>query len=347
MFDIQHNAPTESLLGTSPAILRVGEQLRRAAQTDVPVLITGESGTGKELSAKAVHNLSARRHGRFLKINCPSVPYEIFEGKLLGTGTAGDKPETPSSIEDHLRPHRDTLFLDEIAELDLPLQSRLLRAVNGFPPTRFGLPDGPPAEVRLVCATSHNLEEAVAAGRFRIDLFHRIDVLHIDMPALRDRISDIPILMEHFIRTYAEKFSRTPAALRQPFIQLLQCYHWPGNIRELENMAKRYVLLGGEEHLTPVLRGAEATRPASPPTVDLDTPLRIQTRRAVQHLERNVILGALQTHAWNRTKTAHALGISYRALLHKIKEVGLPSVRSTRPPLEQCSLQGQEKVGAP
>ncbi|GGA60010.1 hypothetical protein GCM10011507_09470 [Edaphobacter acidisoli] len=167
------------------------------------------------------------------------------------------------------------------------------------------------------------------------------------MPALRDRISDIPILVEHFIKTYAEQFSRTPAPLRGPFINLLQCYHWPGNIRELENMAKRYVLLGGEEHLIPVLRGAEAVRAASPSTVDLDTPLRVQTKRAVQHLERNVILSALQTYSWNRTKTALALGISYRALLHKIKEVGLPSVRSTKPPLEQCSIQGQGKVGAP
>lgn len=346
MFDIQQSGSTESLLGTSPAIRRVGEQLRRAAQTDVPVLITGESGTGKELSAKAVHDLSVRRHGRFLKINCPSIPHEIFESKLFGTASATDSPEM-SWTDDRLHPRRDTLFLDEIAELDLPLQSRLLRALNGFPPARFGTADSPPGEVRLVCATSHNLKEAVAAGRFRIDLFHRIDVLHIDMPALRDRNSDIPILMQHFIKTYATAFSRTPAPLREPFIKLLQCYHWPGNIRELENMAKRYVLLGGEEHLIPVLRGAETARAASPSTVDIDTPLRVQTRRAVQHLERNVILRALQTNAWNRTKTALALGISYRALLHKIKEVGLPSVRSTKPPLEQCSMQDQGKLGAP
>jgi len=345
MFDRQHSGPAESLLGASPAIRRVGEQLRRAAQTDVPVLITGESGTGKELSARAVHDLSARRDGSFVKINCPSVPHDVFEGKLFGTGAVADKPANPS-IEDCPQPCRDTLFLDEIAELDLPLQSRLLRALNGFPPTRFGIPDGPPAEVRLVCATSHNLEEAVAAGRFRIDLFHRIDVLHIDMPALRDRISDVPILMEHFISTYAAQFSRKPVPLRAPFIKLLECYHWPGNIRELENMAKRYVLLGGEEHLVPVLRGVGAAPAAPSSTVDLATPLRVQTRRAVQHLERSVILSALQTNAWNRTRTAHALGISYRALLHKIKEVGLPSVRS-KPPLEQRSVEGHGKIGIP
>lgn len=336
-------------MGTSPAILRVGEQLQRAALTIVPVLITGESGTGKELSARIVHNLSAHRNDsvvKFLKINCPSVPHEIFVSKLFGTGPTADMPPNLSR-DNRNQPCQDTLFLDEVAELDMPLQSLLLRALNGFPPTRFGAPDGTPAEVRLICATSHNLADEVAAGRFRTDLFHRIDVLRIDMPALRDRISDVPILMEHFIKRYAEQFARKPLPLRDSLIKLLVRYHWPGNIRELENMAKRYVLFGGEEHLIPVLLGAEAARTAPSSTIDLTTPLRVQTKRAVQHLERSVILGALQTNAWNRTRTAHTLGISYRALLHKIKEVGLPSVRSGKPPMEQCSVLNQKEIEIP
>lgn len=339
MPDTQYTRPAEPLLGTSPAIRRVVEQLNRAALTNVPVLLTGESGTGKEMSAKLVHGLSARRDGSFIKINCPSVPHEIFESKLFGTRSAADAP-TASSTEVSTEPHCGTLFLDEIAELDLPLQSHLLRALNGFPPTRFGTPDGTPAEVRLVCATNHNLEADVAAGRLRIDLFHRVNVLRIEMPALRDRISDVRILMEHFIRKYGEMFSRNSPPLRDTFLRLLECYHWPGNVRELENMAKRYVLLGGEEHLVPVLRSVKNTQG---PAVDLVTPLRVQTRRAVQHLERSVILSALQSNAWNRTKTAHSLGISYRVLLHKIKEVGLPSVRTSTTSDEDYSAQKREE----
>lgn len=339
MPDTQQMRPAEPLLGTSPAIRRVVEQLKRAALTDVPVLLTGESGTGKEMSAQIVHGLSARRNGSFIRINCPSVPLEIFESKLFGARPAADKPATPSTGP-CTEPYCGTLFLDEIAELDLPLQSHLLRALNGFPPTRFGTPDGTHAEVRLVCATNHNLEDDVAAGKLRIDLFHRVDVLRIEMPALRDRIADVRILMEHFVRTYGERFSRNPPPLRAAFLKLLECYHWPGNVRELENMAKRYVLLGGEEHLVPVLRGI-ANAPA--PAVDLVTPLRVQTRRAVQHLERNVILNALQSNAWNRTRTARSLGISYRVLLHKIKEVGLPSVRTSTTSADDYAVQDREE----
>jgi DNA-binding NtrC family response regulator len=154
------------------------------------------------------------------------------------------------------------------------------------------------------------------------------------MPALRERASDVRFLMNHFIRVYSERFGGSPAPLSDSFMRLLESYHWPGNVRELENMAKRYVVLGGEEHIFSVMRQPEEIRPSVLDAIDLTTPLRVQTKRAVQHLERKIILGVLEAHKWNRRKTARSLDISYRTLLYKIKEVGLPAVSSSKPTLK-------------
>lgn len=320
-----------ALLGESAAIRQINQQLAKAALTEVPVLITGESGTGKEVAGRALHQLSARRARTFLKVNCPAIPNELFESELFGhEGGAftGARTVKAGKFE---QAHGGTLFLDEIGELDLRLQSKLLQALQDFRVVRLGGVEERAIDVRLICATNRDMERELTNGLFRADLFYRINVLRIEMPPLRARASDVPLLMEHFISVYSERFGERTAPLSSSVMQLLKGYHWPGNIRELENLAKRYVVLGNEESVVSVLREPGTDLAFLSDAIDLTTPLRIQSKRALQHLERRIILGVLQANKWNRRKAARTLDISYRALLYKIKEAGLPSVRTVRP----------------
>jgi two-component system response regulator AtoC len=338
MHDITGDQVNGALLGESVSILRIGEQLRKAARIEVPVLITGESGTGKELAARQLHLLSERRHGPFLKVNCPAIPGQLFESELFGHEPGAFTNARDARAGKFEQAHKGTLFLDEIGELDLPLQSKLLHALQDFRVVRLGGVTERTVDARLICATNRPLEEEVAKGLFRVDLFYRINVLRIEMPPLRERASDVPLLMKHYIEMYSQRFRKAPEPLSSSLMRLLECYHWPGNIRELENLAKRYVVLGDEEHMIASLREPEELRPTISDIIDLNAPLKLQTKRAVQHLERKIILGVLQAHKWNRRKAARSLDISYRGLLYKIKEAGLPSVRSTRPPLTPVAI---------
>ena len=328
---MQENRPAAKLLGDSPAIQKVLKQIERAAATEVPVLITGESGTGKELAARLLHELGARRDHSFLRVNCPAIPSQLFESELFGhevgafTGAGAARAGTFEQAD------KGTLFLDEIGELELNMQAKLLHALQDFRIARLGGLNERVVDVRLICATNRDLETEVAQGGFRADLFYRVNVLRIEMPPLRTRSSDVPILMNHFIEQYSERFRCAPEPLSAPFMKLLELYHWPGNIREVQNLAKRYVVLGSEEHIASVLRDPEDAAFGFPESFELTTPLRVQTKRAVQQLERRIILGVLQAHKWNRTKTARSLDISYRALLYKIKEAGLPPLKPRSP----------------
>jgi two-component system, NtrC family, response regulator AtoC len=340
MFKIRGYTPVEALIGDSAAIHRVCAQLQKAALTEVPVLITGESGTGKELAARLLHSLSARRAHNFLKVSCPSIPNRLFESELFGL-ESGAFIAKESNAGKGEQDNRGTLFLDEIGELDLGLQAKLLHALQDFRVVRLETVDERAADIRLICATNRDLEVEVVKGGFRTDLFYRINVLRIHMPALRERASDVPLLMNHFIRIYSKQFGGNAVQLSPSIMSLLESYHWPGNIRELENMAKRYVLLGGEEHILCVMKQLEEPLSSAPDAIDLTTPLRVQTKRATQRLERKIILGVLEAHKWNRRKTARSLDISYRALLYKIKEVGLPVIPYNKPTFHDpggCSI---------
>jgi transcriptional regulator with PAS, ATPase and Fis domain len=331
MFAIEASRPDEALIGDSPTIHRISDQLQKAALTEVPVLITGESGTGKELAARLLHSSSVRHANNFLKVSCPAIPNQLFESELFGHDQGAFTGANESKAGKCELADRGTLFLDEIGELDLALQPKLLHALQDFRVVRLGAVNERSIDIRLICATNRNLEAEVARGGFRSDLFYRINVVRIQMPSLRERSSDVPILMDHFVRLYAARFGRRPVPLGSSFMRLLESYHWPGNIRELENMAKRYVVMGGEEHVLSTIRQPEEFRPLLPQVIDLTTPLRVQTKRAIQDLERSIILGVLEAHKWNRRKTARSLDISYRALLYKIKESGLPSVPPANP----------------
>jgi transcriptional regulator with PAS, ATPase and Fis domain len=316
------------LLGESSAINEVRAQLKRAAATDAPLLITGESGTGKDLAARVLHELSSRGKNTMVKVNCPAIPSQLFESELFGYepgAFTGAKIAKPGKFE---MARKGTLFLDEIGELDFALQSKLLRVLQDFKVVRLGSVEERTIDVRLISGTNRDLEACINDGSFRADLFYRINILNIKMPALRARIGDVPILFDHFIRIYSDQFGTKPKSMSGSAMQILEKYSWPGNLRELKNLAKRYVVLGGEEYVLSSLRESPSEVPTE--ITDINTPLRIQTKRALQALERRIILDVLRAHKWNRRSTARSLDISYRALLYKIKEAGLPSIRNHR-----------------
>ena len=223
--------------------------------------------------------------------------------------------------------HRGTLFLDEISELDMSLQSKLLQLLQDGQFCRIGAQEDKKVEVRVVCATNRKLEQEIENGTFRSDLFYRINVVNLHLPPLRERASDIPDLVAYFLDYHNRKYNCRARALSSELMTELRKYHWPGNIRELENLIKRYVILGNEEVISTDLapRATDFFNAEIP--VDGQISLKKLTRQAVRELERKVILKVLQNCHWNRKQAARALSISYRALLYKIRDAGLPSNR--------------------
>ena len=319
--------PASVVFGRSDAMLAVRERLDKVAGANVPVLIQGESGTGKDIIARMIHAQSPWRIGPFVKVNCPAIPGTLLESELFGyekgafTGAYGTKPGRVEMA------HRGTLFLDEISELDLGLQSKLLQLLQDGQFCRIGAQEDKKVEVRVVCATNRKLEEEIENGSFRQDLFYRINVVNLHLPPLRERRADIEDLVNFFLEYYNRKYNCRARSLSPELISVLHKYHWPGNIRELENLIKRYVILGNEDVISSdlVTREQECFNPEIP--IDGQISLKKITRQAVRELERKVILKVLQAHHWNRKRAARALSISYRALLYKIRDAGLPSNR--------------------
>ncbi len=322
--------PDNIIFGHSEVMQAVRSRLGKVASANVPVLITGESGTGKDIVARLVHGLSPWKSGPYVKVNCPAIPGTLLESELFGyekgafTGAFGSKPGRVELA------HRGTLFLDEISELDPSLQSKLLQLLQDGQFCRIGAQEDKKVEVRVVCATNRQLEAEIEAGTFRQDLYYRINVVNIRMPALRERRGDIEDLCAYFLEYYNRKFNCRARTLSGEVLAVLQKYHWPGNIRELENLIKRYVILGHEEVITNDLVAREPD--FFNPEFSLDGPISLKkmTRQCVRELERKVILKVLQQHHWNRKQAARTLGISYRALLYKIRDAGLPSNRALR-----------------
>ena len=322
--------PDAVVFGRSEVMQAVRERLDKVASANVPVLIQGESGTGKDIIARMIHGLSPWKSGPFVKVNCPAIPGTLLESELFGyekgafTGAYGAKPGRVELA------HRGTLFLDEISELDLALQSKLLQLLQDGQFCRIGAQEDKRVEVRVVCATNRQLEVEIENGTFRQDLFYRINVVNIHMPPLRERRGDIEDLANYFLEYYNRKYNCRARALSGDLMAVLQKYHWPGNIRELENLVKRYVILGTEEVISSDLVSREQEYLNH--DINLDGPISLKklTRQAVRELERKVILKVLQANHWNRKQAALALSISYRALLYKIRDAGLPPNRASR-----------------
>ena len=339
--------PPESVVfGRTEAMRALRERLQKLAGANVPVLIQGESGTGKDIIARMIHGLSPWRTGPFVKVNCPAIPGTLLESELFGyekgafTGAYGSKPGRVEMA------HRGTLFLDEISELDSALQSKLLQLLQDGQFCRIGAQEDKKVEVRVVCATNRQLEQEIASGTFRQDLFYRINVVNLHMPALRERAADVPELVAYFLDHYNRKYNCRARELSDELMGMLQKYHWPGNIRELENLIKRYVILGTEEAITNDLVSQQ--RDVFNPEISIDGPISLKklTRQAVRELERKVILKVLQANHWNRKQSARALNISYRALLYKIRDTGLPSNRGAKLPAPVNGANGNAAATA-
>ena len=324
--------PPESIVfGRTEAMQAVRDRLNKLAGANVPVLIQGESGTGKDIIARMIHAASPWRTGPWVKVNCPAIPGTLLESELFGyekgafTGAYGVKPGRVEMA------HRGTLFLDEISELDMSLQSKLLQLLQDGQFCRIGAQEDKKVEVRVVCATNRKLEQEIENGTFRSDLFYRINVVNLHLPPLRDRATDIPQLVEYFLEYHNRKYNCRAKPVSGEMMTTMGKYHWPGNIRELENLVKRYVILGNEEVISADLAPRNNDFFNTDIPVDGQISLKKLTRQAVRELERKVILKVLQNHHWNRKQAARALSISYRALLYKIRDAGLPSNRSPKP----------------
>jgi two-component system response regulator AtoC len=314
----------ELALLTSPRMREIQQVIEQAARADVTVLICGETGVGKELVARAVHAHSPRRRAAFLKVNCAAMPRELLESELFGhergafTGAHQRKPGRFELADG------GTIFLDEIGELHPALQAKLLHVLQDGEFSRVGGRHNLKVDVRVICATNRDLGREVAAGRFREDLFYRLNVINILVPPLRERREEIPGLVEYFVRRYSRVFNVTERALGPDVMQAFLAYPWPGNVRELENFIKRMIVLQ-DWTLARTLVAPPTSAPAGPESLPTTrgTSLKEISRRAVLEAEREVIARALEQCRWNRVKTAKMLKISYRALLYKIKDMGL------------------------
>ena len=323
---VNGSVPPESIVfGRSEPMQALRFNLEKVASTAVPMLIEGESGTGKDILAKLIHYKSPWASGPYVKVNCPAIPGTLMESELFGyekgafTGAFGAKPGRVEMAD------RGTLFLDEISELEVGLQSKLLQFLQDGQFCRIGGEQDTRVEVRVICATNRRLEDEVNRGGFRPDLYYRINVLSLKVPPLRQRSCDIPVLVEYFRETYNRKYNCNAKPISDRLISMMANYAWPGNIRELENLLKRYVILGTEDAIYGELRPTEVNFPL--PEISLDRPISLKAvrRAAVRDVERQVILKILQANHWNRRRTAKALSISYRALLYKLKDAGILS----------------------
>jgi two-component system response regulator AtoC len=325
--------PDDVIFGSSTAMEAVRLSVDMAATANVPVLLQGESGTGKEILARYIHLRSPWGSGAFVKVNCPAIPGTLLESEMFGYqkgAFTGAYTSKPGRVE---LAHRGTLFLDEIADLDPALQAKLLQLLQDGQFSRIGASEDRQVEVRVVCATNKQLDKEIKTGSFRQDLFYRINVLTIELPSLQQRIGDLPVLVNYLLNKYAEKFGRTAPPLSKQTIKSLQKYSWPGNIRELENVMKRYVIVGREEAIHNSLE-SNHEQEFNPEDVPVDGVIKLKdvTRQAVKQIERKIILKTLDAHRWNRQSTARALSISYAALLYKMREAGVPPRASSRKP---------------
>jgi len=311
----------EEVVGRSGVMREALDLAARVAPYPSTVLLTGESGTGKEAVARAVHRASPRRDAPFVAVNCGAIPENLLESELFGhekgAFTGADRAREGLFAE----ADRGTLFLDEIGELPHPLQVKLLRALQERRVRRVGSSAERPVDVRVLAATSRDLVEEVQAGRFRDDLFYRINVVQIHLPPLRARPEDVPLLADHFLRRHAGRLGIPYHELPAGLVPVLAAYAWPGNVRELENVVERALILSGgeirEEHLPPHVRSGTHPFHLAPDDADLSV------KRRLPSLERELIARALQRTQGNRTRAAELLELSVRALSYKIQDYGL------------------------
>ncbi|PBJ83746.1 sigma-54-dependent Fis family transcriptional regulator [Lysobacteraceae bacterium NML93-0399] len=342
------------LLGTSDAMVTLRNTIAKVARSQAPVFINGESGTGKELVARTIHAQGARANGPFVPVNCGAIPTELMESEFFGhkkgsfTGAHSDKPGLFQAADG------GTLFLDEVAELPLPMQVKLLRAIQEKCIRPVGAPAEVQVDVRILSATHKDLSQLVNDGRFRHDLYYRINVIGLSVPPLRARAGDLPLLSDAILRRLSQAMHRPAPTLADDAVAALEAYGFPGNVRELENILERALAMADGDHITasdlhlPTPRGhsssntaapavhaspfvtgthqalgAGGTAPRDPRTVSPYETAGTALPSFIEDIERAAIQQALQEHRYNKTKTAAALGITFRALRYKLKKLGI------------------------
>ena len=327
----------EMELWCSPKMLEARQIIREAARVDVTVLVTGETGSGKELVARAIHDCSARRAWPFVKVNCAAMPRELLESELFGYERGAFTGAHKLKIGKFEAAHRGTIFLDEIGDLHPALQAKLLHVLQDGEFSRIGAKSTLSVDVRILAATNQDLERAVAEGRFREDLYYRLNVVQVLVPPLRERASEIPLLASYFVERYAKLYRRDGFTIPPAVMERLTRHRYPGNVRELENLIKRMIVLDDPFMARIPLPDAgrsskshgSATVAPDPALTTQDLSLKEIGRRASQAAEREAIGKTLEQTGWNRVRAARALRISYRALLYKIKQAGLNAERSS------------------
>lgn len=332
LVDVRDLPPLEVIFGQTPAMSSIRDRLERISGTIVPVLLQGESGTGKDIFARLLHVRSNRSHRAFVKVTCPAIPHSLIESELFGyekgafTGAYATKRGRVELA------HQGTLFLDEVGGLDMAIQAKLLQVLQDGSFMRVGAQESRSVNTRLVCAANGDLRQQTEEGSFRLDFLYRINAVTIELPPLRQRTADLPRLIDYFLASYSKAYKQEAKPLSREIVRMMQRYNWPGNIRQLENLLRGYVLMGDEEAL------AGDLVPAVPvgvvPEIDLAHPVSLKeiTKAATRGLEREIILKVLQANGWSRRKTANWLNISYRSLLYKLQEseVGLASGRKRK-----------------
>jgi transcriptional regulator with PAS, ATPase and Fis domain len=313
----------ENIIGHDHRMLRIFDVVDSVADTRATVLITGESGTGKSLIARAIHRHSSRRDKPFVEVACGALPDTLLESELFGhvagafTGAVGEKMGKFKQADG------GTIFLDEIATASPGMQVKLLRILQDLEFEQVGGTKTFKIDTRIILATNEDLGKAVAEGRFRQDLFYRINVINIELPPIRERISDIPALAEHFLKSVCEEAHKKVHGFTDDAMQALQRYRWPGNVREMQNVIERAVLLGKNSVI-----GVEDL----PPSVAAGGGLSVEAvgnqslKQALSAPEKQLILEVLESNNWNRQQTAAALGINRTTLYKKMKRLGLEEI---------------------
>ena len=327
------NAVDHDLIGSNPTILALRQQITKLARSQAPVHINGESGTGKEVVARLIHNNGPRATGSFVAVNCGAIPHDLMESELFGHVKGSFTGATQDKLGLFQAASGGTLFLDEVADLPLDMQVKLLRAIQEKSVRPVGAQEEQPTDIRLPSATHKDLAAEVAAGRFRNDLYYRINVIDVHVPELRERLDDLPELATSILQRITSEEGNQKAHLDKSAIDALCQYHFPGNVRELENILERAFALSDGENITAQDLQFSSTAPHAPTPHTNDSAnggggMRVQEAYGdmegyLEDIERQILSTALEECRWNKTATAKLLGISFRSLRYRLKKLGL------------------------